>query len=348
MTDRDSQDASALTPIRIACIRIREPGGPDVLERVHRTLPPPAAGQARVRVRASGVNRADLLQRRGRYPAPDGYDDTLPGLEYAGTVEALGPGCRLRSVGDRVMGILGGHGYAEAVNVPERETIVVPDGVTLVDAAAIPEAFLTAWDALFGQARLRSGESVLIHAVGSGVGSAAVQLARDAGARTVGTSRTPRKVERAGALGLDRGIVAPSDEGEREAWSDQLLKGEDGNGVDVILDLVGGSYLDGNLRVLGHRGRWIVVGVPGGTRGTLDLRALMAARGRIQGTLLRARPPEEKATLAREFERRVVPRFASGHLRPVVGEVIPAPDARRAHEIMEANRNWGKLLLRWS
>ncbi len=342
-------------PIDVPCIRIREPGEPDVLEHATRALPPPGPGELRVRVVASGVNRADLLQRRGLYPAPEGFDDAYPGLEYAGTVEELGPACTLREVGDRVMGIVGGGGYAAALNVRERETVRVPDGLPLVDAGAIPEAYMTAWDALVGQAGLQAGETVLIHAVGSGVGTAALHLAAAAGARTIGTSRTPSKVERARAAGLDEGIVAEGEgqvEGESDGpgptWVERVRDATGGAGVDVILDLVGASYLEGNAQVLGHRGRWIVVGVPGGTRGTIDLRALMAARGRIQGTLLRARPPEEKARLARDFEARVVPQFERGLLRPVVGQILPASRASEAHAIMEANRNWGKILLRWS
>ena len=334
-------------PSEVPCIRIREPGGPEVLEHAQCLLPPPGWGQVRVRVVSSGVNRADLMQRRGRYPAPEGYDDSLPGLEYAGEVEAVGPGCTLRRRGDRVMGIIAGGGYSSALNAWERETVRVPEGIPLVDAGAIPEAFITAWDALSGQARLSAGETLLVHAVGSGVGTAALQLAAAAGARTLGTSRTPSKVERSRPLGLDVGIVAQADKGE-EDWVEAVQRATDGDGVDVILDLVGGSYLEGNQRVLGHRGRWIVVGVPGGTRATIDLRLLMGSRGQIRGTLLRARPPEEKAALARAFEDRVVPQFERGLLRPVVGEVFPAARAPDAHRLMEANRNWGKILLRWS
>lgn len=324
----------------VPCIRIREPGEPEVLVPDTLELSAPGRGEVRVEVAASGVNRADLLQRRGAYPPPPGFPEDVPGLEYAGIVVEVGPGCRLRTSGDRVMGILGGGGYAREVVVPERETVRVPRGLELEEAGGIPEVFLTAWDALFLQADLRPGETVLIHAVGSGVGTAALQLARSAGARTVGTSRSPEKVRRAEALGLDHGIVAD------EEWPEAVRRVA-GSGVDVILDLVGAAYLAGNLRVLGEGARWIVVGVPGGAEAPLDLRRLMARRALIRGTVLRPRPGEEKAHLAREFERLVVPAFERGELRPVVDAVLAAGEAPEAHRRLEANETFGKVLLRW-
>jgi NADPH:quinone reductase len=325
----------------VPCVRIREPGGPEVLVPGTLELPPPARGEVRVRVAVSGVNRADLLQRRGVYPPPPGFPADVPGLEFSGTVSELGPGCRLRAGGDRVMGIVGGGGYAREVVGDERETLRVPEGLTTEEGGAVPEVFLTAWDALFGQAGLRAGEVVLIHAVGSGVGTAALQLARRAGARTVGTSRTPEKVERALAMGLDDGVVAGED------WPARVHDALGEGGADVILDLVGGAYLEGNLEVLGERARWVVVGVPGGSTGPLDLRRLMSRRALIRGTVLRPRPREEKARLAREFERLVVPGFETGSLRPVVDSVLAARDAPEAHRRIEANETFGKMLLSW-
>jgi len=325
----------------VPCVRIREPGGPGVLEPGVVELPDPGPGQVRVRVAVSGVNRADLIQRRGAYPPPPGFPAEIPGLEFAGVVEEVGPGCTLRAVGDPVMGILGGGGYAAGVVLPERETIAVPPALDLVEAGAVPEVFLTAWDALFLQAGLQAGETVLIHAVGSGVGTAGLQLARSAGARTVGTSRTPEKLDRALELGLD--LAVTGDDG----WPGRVLDATRGRGVDVILDLVGAAYLEGNLEVLARGARWIVVGVPGGSRGEVDLRRLMSRRALIRGTVLRARPGEEKARLARDFERLVVPRFEAGELVPVVDRVLPAREAAEAHRLMEENRNFGKLLLFW-
>ena len=324
-------------------VTIREPGGPEVLEMSERPEPPLGGDQVRVRVRASGLNRADLIQRKGGYPAPPGVSDDVPGLEYSGTVEEVGEACRLRRPGDRVMGILSGGGYAECLVVPERATIRVPEEVGLTEAGAIPEVFLTAWDALGNLGQLRSGESVLIHAIGSGVGTAALQLARAMGATTFGTSRTRDKVAGALELGLDAGVVADA----AGHWVEEVKRRSRGHGVDVILDLVGATYIEWNLDVLGNRGRWVVVGVPGGAKGAIDLRRLMAKRATVHGTVLRARPDEEKTALAREFERTVVPLFERGLLKPVIDRTYSPSQAADAHRRMEANESFGKLMLVW-
>lgn len=320
---------------------ISEFGDPEVLTLRQVDRPVPGPGEILVKVRSSGVNRADLLQRMGRYPAPPGAPKDIPGLEYAGLVEARGPEAEMWEQGDRVMGILGGGGYAEYVAVHERMVVRVPAGLPLEDAGAIPEVFMTAFDALFRQMGLSEGETVLIHAVGSGVGTAAVQLAQAAGVRAIGTSRTRDKVEQALGLGLDVAILGDDE------WPDRVVAASGGKGVDVILDLVGGEYLEGNLRVLAEGGRQIVVGVPSGARGEIDLRLLMGKRALIKGTVLRARPLEEKIALAREFEHRVCPLFAARTVRPVVHAAYPARDAAAAHRSMANNENFGKLLLLW-
>jgi putative PIG3 family NAD(P)H quinone oxidoreductase len=320
---------------------ISEFGDPEVLtlREVHRPVPGPR--EILVRVRTSGVNRADLLQRMGRYPAPPGAPTEIPGLEYAGLVVQTGSEVELWQAGDRVMGILGGGGYAEYVTVHERMAVRVPAGLPLEDAGAIPEVFMTAFDALFRQMGLSEGETVLIHAVGSGVGTAAVQLAQAAGVRAIGTSRTRDKVERALALGLDVAVLGDDE------WPDRVSAASGGRGVDVILDLVGGDYLEGNLRVLAEGGRQIVVGVPSGAKGEIDLRVLMGKRALVKGTVLRARPLEEKITLAREFEHRVCPLFAARTVSPVVHRTYPAGEAAAAHRAMSNNENFGKFLLLW-
>jgi putative PIG3 family NAD(P)H quinone oxidoreductase len=320
-------------------VRIAKPGGPEVLELVERPLPVPGAGEVRVRVAASGVNRADLIQRRGRYPAPPGWPADIPGLEYAGTVEVVGEGVSLEP-GQRVMGIVGGGGYAEAVVVREREVVRAPEGMDPLAAGAVPEVFMTAWDALFTQMGLTAGETVLVHAAGSGVGTAAVQLARAAGARVIGTSRTPEKLHRAAALGLEVGVAGAE-------WPDAVLEATGGEGADVILDLVGAPYLAGNLKALAQRGRWIVVGVTGGSAGEIDMRLLMGKRASLKGTVLRARPPEERMALARDFERRVVPLFERGVLQPVVDRTFAPEAVADAHRLMEEDRTFGKLLIAW-
>jgi NADPH2:quinone reductase len=320
---------------------VRQPGGPEVLEVRDVPLPNPSKGEVRVRVAASGLNRADLVQRRGQYPAPPGWPQDIPGLEFSGTVEALGEGAEAK-VGQRVMGIVGGGGYAEAVVLHARELVPVPDGMSLTDAGAVPEVFATAYDALFLQLQLALGETVLVHAVGSGVGTAALQLANAAGARVIGTSRTAAKLERARELGLEHGVVT----GEGD-WTQRVLELTNGRGVDVILDLVGGPYLAGNQKVIATRGRMVVVGVTGGPKAEIDLRALMGKRATMVGTVMRARPIEQKIALARTFADRLVPALAAGVLRPVVDAVYDPEQAADAHRRMEENDTFGKLLIGW-
>lgn len=321
---------------------ITKPGGPEVLELQDRPTPEPGLGQIRVRVRASALNRADISQRRGNYPAPPGSPADISGMEYAGEVEVLGPSSAMWKVGDRVMGLVGGGGHAEYLCVHEREAIRVPSSMSWEESAAIPEAFLTAYDALFRQLGLRTGETVLIHAVGSGVGTAAVQLARAAGVFTVGTSRSVEKLDRAKELGLE--IAIDTSHGD---WPTAVEKAIGAERVNAILDLVGAGYLDGNLRVLAQRGRIIVVGLTSGREGTLDMGVLMSKRLTMVGTVLRARPLEEKIALAREFSERMVPLFETGRLRPVIDRTFSFSDVRDAHALMESNETFGKIVLRW-
>jgi len=320
---------------------ITEFGDPEVLRVQEVARPEPGSQEILIRVSASGINRADLIQRVGRYPAPPGSSQDIPGLEYSGTVQSVGPGVTLWNTGDRVMGILGGGGYAQFAVVHERTAVRVPAGVGIEDAGAIPEVFMTGFDALFRQMNLSEGEKVLIHAVGSGVGTAAVQLAESAGVRSIGTSRTRAKVEKALELGLDVGILGD------ETWPERVMEASGGEGVDVILDLVGGAYLEGNQKVLASGGRQIVVGVPSGPKAQIDLRLLMGRRAQIKGTVLRARPLEEKISLAREFEHRVCPLFAAKRMVPIVDSTFGPEDAPEAHRFLEANRNFGKVLLLW-
>jgi putative PIG3 family NAD(P)H quinone oxidoreductase len=322
---------------------VSEPGGPEVLEVREVPRPELRPGEVRVRVATSGVNRADLLQRRGAYPVPPGWPTDILGLEFSGEIEAVGPGVIDSAPGDRVMGLVGGGGYAEFVRVPERQLLPVPTHLDLRQAGALPEAFLTAFDAMILQAGLAAGETVLIHAIGSGVGTAALQLARATGARTLGTSRTPAKLDAALHLGLDTPIDASSG-----SWTESVLEATGGRGADVIVDLVGGPYLGGNVACVASRGRIITVGVPGGRTGELDLRALMGRRASITGTVLRARPDEEKATLIQMARRRLSPQFEAGLLKPVLERTFTPSEAPEAHRTIEANRNFGKLLIDWT
>jgi len=320
-------------------IVITKPGGPDVLALVERETPQPSRGEVRVRVRATAVNRADLLQRMGAYPAPSDAPPDIPGLELAGEVEALGPGVERLAVGDRVFGLVGGGAYAEQLVTHERALAKIPDGMSFEDAAAIPEAFITAHDAIVGQAGLTAGETLLIHATGSGVGTAAVQLGRALGAFTIGTARTPDKLERAKALGLDAGVVA---EGNRFA---DAVRSIDPAGAHVVLELVGGGYLDEDLRCTRPLGRIVLVGLMAGAKHELDLALILRKRLRIMGTVLRARPLEEKLAVMRTFEDQVVPLIARGTLRPVIDAVMPLDQAAQAHARMASNAGFGKIVL---
>ena len=323
-------------------IIITKPGGPEVLELQERPTPEPGVGQIRVRARASALNRADLMQREGNYPVPPGVTADISGMEYAGDVDALGASATLWKIGDRVMGIVAGGGHAEYLCLHEREAMPVPKAMSWEDAAAIPEAFLTAYDALFNRLALRIGETLLIHAVGSGVGTAALQIARVAGARVVGTARSAGKLERAKQLGLDFGIDA-----SRGEWAAQVEAAIGAEGVQALVDLAGGNYLEGNMRVLALRGRIVVVGLTAGATAPFNMGVLLRKRLTIVGTSLRGRPLEEKIALAREFSERIVPLFEAGRLKPVVDRVFPFAEIRAGHELMESNKTFGKIVLRW-
>jgi NADPH2:quinone reductase len=329
--------------LAMKAIIITRPGGPEVLEMQERPKPEPGVGQIRVRVHASALNRADILQREGNYPVPPGAPADIIGMEYAGEVDALGPSATLRKPGERVMGIVGGGGHAEYLCVHEREAIPVPHGLSWEEAAAIPEAFLTAYDALFRQLDLRMGETVLIHAVASGVGTAGLQLARVGGARVLGTSRSAAKLQRAKEMGLDVAVDASTGD-----WAEKVAAAVGGEKIHVILDLVGGRYLDGNLRVLAQRGRMIVVGLTSGSRAELDMGVILRKRLTMIGTTLRARPLEEKIALARDASEHLIPLFDAGKLRPVVDRVLSFEEIRKAHELMASNQTFGKIVLHWN
>ena len=317
-------------------------GGPEVLEVREVPTPEPRGAQVRVRVRACGVNRADLMQCRGAYPAPPGAPPDIPGLEYAGEIEALGPDATgpLR-VGDRVFGIVGGGGQAEYVVTHERLAMLVPANLSFEEAAAVPEVFLTAHDALVTQAAVAAGERVLVHAAGSGVGTAAVQIAHAMGCAVFGTSRTAEKLEKAAALGLDVGIDTTRDD-----FVEVIKARTGGAGVDVVLDLIGASVWAGNLAALAPRGRLVVVGLLGGGTASLDLTAILRRRLTIVGTALRSRPIEEKIVATRKFAATVVPWLERGLVRPIVDRVFAFENVRAAQARVDSNVGFGKIVLR--
>jgi NADPH:quinone reductase len=321
-------------------IVITKAGGPEVLQLREVPTPQPAAGEILVRVRAAGVNRADILQRMGQYPAPPGAPADIPGLEYAGEVAALGAGALAWKVGDRVMGLVPGGAYAERVTVNESLGLPMTSGWSFEQGASVPEAFVTAHDALFHQMRLRAGECVLIHAVGSGVGTAALQLAKAVGARTFGTSRSGPKLERARALGLEVAI-----DSSREDVTEVVRRHTGGAGVDVVFDLVGGPVLTGSIQSLARGGRMIVV-LAGGRSAPIDLGAVLGKRLTIVGTVLRARTLEEKVAVTARFVAEVLPLLDGGIVRPVVAQSYPLAQAAAAHRQLESNAVFGKLVLR--
>ncbi len=324
---------------RARIVRIREHGGPEVLSIEEREIRPPGPGEVLVEVAAAGLNRADCLQRMGVYPAPPGVFPDVPGLEYAGVVAEVGVDVRSVAPGERVMGICAGGGMASLLLAHERELVPVPAGMSLTDAAAVPEVFFTAYDALFVQAGVGLGQVALIHAVGSGIGTAALQLCLAAGATPIGTSRSEEKLARAAALGLVHGICT-----KEGGFADAVLAVAKG-GVDVVLDTIGAKYLEENVRSIATSGQIVTIGLLGGAKATLPLGALVAKRARIGGSVLRSRPLEEKAALAQSFRRAVLPLLESGRVRPVVDSVMPMESVAEAHLRMEANETFGKIVI---
>jgi putative PIG3 family NAD(P)H quinone oxidoreductase len=334
--ESDSTDMRAIV--------ITEPGEPEVLSFREVPDPPqPGGDQVLIRVRAAGVNRADILQRRGQYPAPPGAPRDIPGLEFAGEVEAVGSAVQRWKKGARVMGITGGGGQAEYVIALEGALAEAPDSLNWIEAAALPEVFITAHDALFTQAGLQVGETVLIHAAASGVGTAAVQLAHAAGCLTFGTSRRADKLEKVRALGLDEAIVVP--EGNPGAFADAILEATAGFGVHAVLDLVGAPYLAANLKALATLGRLICVGTTAGTEAQIDLGSVLRKRLRIYGTMLRSRTPAEKAAAVRRFSENVLPLVRCGMLKGVIDSTFSADQVVEAHRRVEANETFGKVIL---
>lgn len=313
-------------------------GGPEVLTIREVPDPDPGPEEVLVEVASAGVNRADLLQRRGFYPGPPMAHE-IPGMELAGRVVAHGARASRWSIGDAVMGVVGGGAYAERIAVHERQLLPVPDSLPLADAGAVPEVFFTAWDALVVQGGLTAGRVALVHAGASGVGTAAIQLCRAMGASVVVTA-SAGKLEACRALGADLAVDYASQDFAAEAKSFTA-----GAGVDVVLDVIGGDYLARNLDALRVQGTIVQVGVMGGGEATFPLGALLPKRATIVGTVLRARPLEEKIALTRRFEREVLPWLAVGACRPVIDSRYALADVAAAHERMESNANVGKLVL---
>ena len=320
---------------------ITEPGGPDVLQLQEVADPSYGPDEVLVAIHASALNRMDLRQRRGRYPIPPGVRADIPGVEIAGVIDEVGDRVQGWKRGDRVMALVNGMGHATRIAVHERMLMPIPTNLDFAQAASIPEVFLTAYDALMLQCELSLGESVLIHAVGSGVGTAAVQLAHAQSCLTFGTAGSAEKLEQARALGLDVGI------NYHEADFAEVIERETGGaGVNVILDLIGAPYWEQNQKAIGVKGRMILVGSLGGAM--LEKTSVGFGGGKrasMRGTALRSRPMEEKAILVQLFNQRIIPLFARGIVKPVIDRVFPFEEISAAHSLMESNANFGKIVL---
>ncbi len=322
-------------------IVITKSGDPDVLQLRDVEEPKPSQDEILVKVQATALNRADLLQRRGHYPPPPGTREDIPGLEFAGTIAGVGEKVTSFNPGNRVMGLLPGEGYAEKIVTHERMAIPIPANLNFDQAAAIPEAFLTAYDALFSQLELKSDERLLVHAVGSGVGIAALQLAKNAGAIVFGTAGSEDKLAKARDLGLNFGINY-----KRQDFREKVLAKTSGLGVNTILDTVGSPYWEKNLACLATNGRMIIIGLMGGAKVEANLGILLKKRLRIMGSVLRARLLEEKIALTKTFVETTLPLFESGKLQPIIDRTFLLEEAAEAHAYMEKNKNFGKIVLR--
>jgi putative PIG3 family NAD(P)H quinone oxidoreductase len=311
-------------------------GSAEALRLIEVAEPAPGAGEILIRVAAAGVNRPDLLQRAGLYPPPPGVSP-VPGLEVAGTVQAVGTGVERWKVGDRVCALLGGGGYAEQVVVDARHALPVPDGLDLIEAAALPETVVTVWANVFEAGALRPGETLLVHGATSGIGVTAIQMAKASGARVIATSRGAGKAAAALKLGADVSLDATA--------VDLTPAIRDAGGADVILDMVGAAYAGINQAALNPFGRWVVIGTQSGPLAEIDLMRLMLKRQVLTGSTLRARPADEKARLIAEVERRVWPWVAQGRVRPPVDATFPLDHAQDAHLRLEAGVHVGKIVL---
>ena len=322
------------------CIEIASPGGPNVLRTVERPDPVPGPGEVLIRVAAAGVNRPDVMQRRGAYPPPPGASD-IPGLEVAGTIAALGTGVDGWSIGDRVCALMAGGGYATMATAPAPQCLPVPPPLDFVAAAALPETFFTVWSNVFDRGALRAGETALFHGGSSGIGTTAIQIASARGARVFATAGSDEKCEACEALGAHRAINY-----RRADFVDAVRVLTDGRGVDLVLDIVGGPYVARNLAVLATDGRLVQIGLMGGeSTAAVDFRRVLGRRLTITGSTLRPRTVEEKGHIAAALRREIWPLIERGVVAPVIYRTFPLADAAAAHRLMESGEHIGKIVL---
>jgi len=327
-------------PATMTAIEISEPGGPDVLKPVTRPLPLPGAGEVLIQVSAAGVNRPDVMQRQGNYPPPAGASD-IPGLEVAGRVVAVGLGVNYTKIGDAVCALVTGGGYATYCVAPEPQCLPVPSGLSMVEAAALPETFFTVWTNLFERGALKPGESVLIHGGTSGIGTTAIQLAKALGAQPIfATAGSRDKVHACERLGATRGI-----DYKHEDFAKVVKEATANRGVDVILDMVGGDYIQRNIGALAIEGRLVYIAFLHGSTAEINLLPLLLKRATLTGSTLRARTVEQKGAIAAPLRRVVWPLLEQGKVKPVVYRTFSLADAGEAHRLMETSEHIGKLVL---
>ncbi|HTH17388.1 MAG TPA: NAD(P)H-quinone oxidoreductase [Magnetospirillum sp.] len=327
-----------MLPECMTCVEISQPGGPEVLKAVTRPCPTPAKGQVVVKVAAAGINRPDVLQRAGAYPAPPGASD-LPGLEVAGTVAALGEGVTAPAVGEQVCALVAGGGYAEYVAVDARHCLPVPTGFDMVQAASLPETFFTVWHNVFERGTLKAGETLLVHGGAGGIGTTAIQLAKALGARVFATAGSPAKAQACRDLGADRAIDYSAEDFV------EVVKAETKKGVDVILDMVGGEYIPRNVKALAPDGRLVSIAFLKGSVAEVNFMPVMLKRLTLTGSTLRPQSDDSKARMAASLREIVWPLIGSGKIRPVVHATFPLAQAAEAHRLMEANTHIGKIVL---
>jgi NADPH:quinone reductase len=326
-------------PARMTAIAIRAPGGPEMLVPEQRPLPSPAEGEVLVKVAAAGVNRPDVMQRQGLYPPPAGATD-IPGLEIAGEVVALGAGVKRWQLGDKVMALVVGGGYAEYCLAHESHALPVPPDLTLVEAAAIPETFFTVWHNAFERGRLKAGETLLVHGGSSGIGTAAIQLAKAFGARVIATAGSVEKCDACRSLGADVAVNYKAQD-----FVAAVKAATDGKGANVVLDMVGGDYIERNYEAAAVEGRVVQIAFQGSSKATVDFRRILLKRLTHTGSTLRARSISDKGAIARAVEERVLPLIAAGQVRPLIDSTFPLVQAAAAHARMETSTHIGKIVL---
>ncbi|HLW25656.1 MAG TPA: NAD(P)H-quinone oxidoreductase [Steroidobacteraceae bacterium] len=326
-------------PQSMTVVEIAAPGGPEQLHSAQRPLPALRDEEVLIKVAAAGINRPDVMQRQGKYPPPPGASD-IPGLEVAGEVVALGPGASGVAVGERVTALISGGGYAQYAAAPAALCLPVPEGLSMIEAAALPETFFTVWDNLFTRGGLAADESVLVHGGTSGIGTTAIQLAAARGARVFATAGSAEKARICERLGAARGIDYKS-----EDFVEVVKQSTHGKGVDVILDMIGGSYLARNLEALALEGRLVLISSMGGARAEINLGLVMMKRLKIMGSTLRARSVAQKAQVAEAVRRNAWPLIAAGRVRPVIHRTFPLAQASEAHRLMESSQHVGKIVL---